>query len=192
MILDIYITMLPLILGGILNMVFTKTDIYKRYKYPIDCNKNWIDGKRIFGGNKTIIGFISMIVFCIITQIVWGYSCEIMGISDRNSLYKIYENSFLFNLFVGFLFGFIYVLFELPNSFIKRRFNIVPGETDKGVKGFIFFIIDQIDSLIGVFLVLMYFNGMSVVDYFIYLIIGAITHIVINLILFVIKVRRHL
>ena len=93
---------------------------------------------------------------------------------------------------MGFLFGFVYALFELPNSFIKRRFNIVPGEIDKGIKGFIFFIIDQIDSLIGVFLVLMYFNGMSVVDYFIYLIIGAITHIVINLILFVIKVRRHL
>lgn len=192
MILDIYITMLPLILGGIFNMLFTKTKFYNQYKYPIDCKKNWIDGKRIFGDNKTIIGFFSMIVFCMISQVVWGYSCEIIGISHRNQLYLIYENSYLFNSVVGFLFGFTYMLFELPNSFIKRRLNIIPGKTDKGIKGLIFFVIDQIDSLIGVFLVLMWFNHMSVWEYFIYLFMGALTHIIVNLILFVIKVRRDL
>lgn len=191
MILDMYITMTPLILSGVLNMIFTKMDIYKRYKYPIDCYKNWIDGKRIFGDNKTIIGFFSMIVFCILTQIIWGYSCEIMGISDRNQLYLVYENNYVLNVIVGFLFGLIYMLFELPNSFIKRRLDIIPGKTDKGLKGLMFFIIDQIDSLIGVFLVLMLFNGMSIWDYFCYLLVGAITHITINLILFWLRIRRN-
>ena len=191
MILNIYITMFPLILGGIFNMLFTKTKFYNQYKYPIDCNKNWKDGKRIFGDNKTIIGFISMIVFCIITQVIWGYGCEIMGITGRNQLYLIYENSYILNAIVGFLFGFTYMLFELPNSFIKRRLGIIPGKTDKGLKGLMFFIIDQIDSLIGVFLVLMLFNGMSIWDYFCYLLVGAITHITINLILFWLRIRRN-
>ena len=83
------------------------------------------------------------------------------------------------------------MLCELPNSFIKRRINIIPGKTDKGIKGILFFVIDQIDSLIGVFFVLMLFNGMSLSRYFLYLCIGALTHIIINLILFCLKIRRN-
>jgi len=32
------------------------------------------------------------------------------------------------NALVGFALGFAYVLFELPNSFIKRRLDIAPGK----------------------------------------------------------------
>ena len=80
---------------------------------------------------------------------------------------------------------------ELPNSFIKRRINIMPGKTDKGIKGIIFFVIDQIDSLIGVFFVLMLFNGMSLSRYLLYLFVGALTHISINLLLYGLRIRRN-
>lgn len=189
--LDMYITMMPLILGGILNMFFTKSGVYKKLNYPIDCNTNWIDGKRVFGDNKTWIGFISMIIICMFTQIIWGCFCDISGINYRNELYLVNDNTIIFNMIVGFLFGFTYMLFELPNSFIKRRLDIKPGKTDKGVKG-IFFVIDQIDSLIGVFLVLMYLTGISFYEYINYLILGGITHIVVNLVLWIVKVRVNL
>ena len=55
-----------------------------------------------------------------------------------------------------------------------------------------FFVIDQIDSLIGVFLVLMYLTGISFYEYINYLILGGITHIVVNLVLWIVKVRVNL
>ena len=84
------------------------------------------------------------------------------------------------------------MLFELPNSFIKRRINIIPGKTDKGVKGVVFFVIDQIDSLIGVFLVLKLLSGIIWSKYFLYLLVGGLTHITINLMLWLIGIRRNL
>ena len=192
MILDLYITMLPLILGGIANMIFVKTPIYKRYKKPLDCNKNWKDGKRIFGDNKTVIGFISMIVFCMVFQVIWGCIGELCQLNNRNDLYLVYPNTIGLNLISGFLFGFAYMLFELPNSFIKRRLDIIPGKTDKGIKGVVFFVIDQIDSLIGVFLVLMALSEISFERYLLYILVGGLTHISVNLVLWLSGIRRNL
>ena len=45
--------------------------------------------------------------------------------------------------------GFGYALFELPNSFIKRRLGIQPGESPKRFKA-LFILMDQLDSGIGV------------------------------------------
>ena len=78
-VLNMYITMLPLILSGIMNMVFVKkSKLYKKYNFPIDMHKTLKDGKRIFGDNKTAIGFISMIVFCIIIQVMYGAFCNLL------------------------------------------------------------------------------------------------------------------
>ena len=127
-ILDMYLTMLSVILGGILNMLFVKTNFYKKYKYPIDCNRKFRDGKRIFGDNKTWIGIVSMIVCCILSQVFIGFICNAFNINNHNQIYRFYENKVGVNVLTGFLFGFMYMLFELPNSFIKRRLDIECGK----------------------------------------------------------------
>ena len=191
MILRIYVTMMPLIFGGILNMLFTKTVVYKQFKSPIDMGLVLSDGKRLFGDNKTWIGFFSMILFCVISQICWGFVCKIDSVCRLNDLYSVFDNTILFNCLSGFLIGVVYMICELPNSFIKRRLNIDSGKTDKGIKGVIFFVIDQIDSLLGVFALFCLFtsNGMNV--FMCYLLVGALTHIIINLILYKLRVRRN-
>lgn len=191
-ILNMYITTFPIILSGILNMIFTKTSIYKNLKKPIDCGKKMKDGKRILGDNKTWIGFISMSIICMFCQSIWGFVCYYLNIVNRNELYIYYENNFIFNLIVGFCFGFIYMLCELPNSFIKRRLDIKPGKTVNGLKGIFFFVFDQIDSLIGVFLLLSFLSSLTFNEYLSYILLGGITHITINLILYKLKIRRNL
>lgn len=173
-------------------MIFTKTSFYKKYKKPIDKGRVLKDGKRIFGDNKTWVGFISMIIFCIIFQLIWGILTLYTSLKTRNEMYVVFDNTLLFNILSGFLFGLAYMVCELPNSFIKRRLNIESGKTDKGLKGIVFFVIDQIDSLIGVFLVLMLLNRMTFLHFLLYLFVGAITHILVNLVLFKLKVRRNL
>lgn len=182
--------MLPVIFGGIFNMVFTKTPIYNAYKKPIDNNKNFRDGRRILGNNKTWIGFFSMVGFCALAQVLWGIICKNCGLFHE--LYVRNPNNFMFNLAIGSLFGFVYMLFELPNSFLKRRFDIEPGKTKSGILGAFFFVVDQIDSLIGVILVLYIFSDITIVQYFEYLALGGMTHIAVNLALYLLKIRRNL
>lgn len=192
LLLKMYLTMSPLILAGISNMVFTKTNIYKKLRKPIDNNKILKDGQRVFGDNKTWIGFVSMVIFYCVFQIICGIVCNYFCLNTYNELYNIQNNTVLLNCIFGILCGLIYMILELPNSFIKRRLHIASGQTESSFKGILFFVIDQIDSLIGVMLILSIFSNIGLFGYIRYLIVGGITHIFINLILFSLKVRKNI
>lgn len=184
--------MSPLIAGGIANMLFTKTGLYRKYNAPIDGGLLWKDGKRLLGDNKTWIGFVSMVVFCTVFQVLCGWVCNDFSWNAVNDLYRCNPNTTCFNALFGATIGFVYMLCELPNSFMKRRLQIAPGRTGKGLVGIVFFLIDQIDSLVGVMLVLLLVTDISALKYFAYVLVGAVTHIGINLLLYAVKVRKHI
>lgn len=189
-ILKMYITIFPVIIAGILNMLFVKTPLYKRFNRPIDGGGTFCDGKRIFGDNKTWAGFCGMIVFAAAAQVLWGLVCT--KFPERCLIYSRFENTPLFNLSAGAAMGFAYVLFELPNSFIKRRLDIPSGKTVRGVKGAVFFVVDQIDSLFGVTLVYAALFPMTGAVYFSYILLGAVTHLAVSSILYAAKIRKNL
>lgn len=189
-ILKMYVTMFPVILAGILNMLFVKTGLYSRIKRPIDGGKTLRDGKRVFGENKTWAGFFGMIIACALSQLLWGFVCLKMPVMC--SIYSRFDNTPLFNLSAGAAMGFAYVLFELPNSFIKRRLDIPSGKTVRGIKGCVFFFIDQVDSLFGVAAVFAALFHMTPAQYFSYILLGAATHIGVNSLLYAAKIRRNL
>lgn len=191
-ILNMYLTLASVMLAGISNMIFTKTTLYKEKAKPIDRGICLKDGKRVLGDNKTNIGFISMIIFNIIAQVICGMVYETLGISSELELYQEFPNIWIYNIIIGFWLGFSYMICELPNSFIKRRLDIKPGKTDNGIKGFLFLIIDQIDSLIGVVLVLNIISDISWIKGLMYIVLGAFTHISINYILYKLKIRRNI
>ena len=189
-ILKMYITMIPVIIAGILNMLFVKTPLYQRMKRPIDGGRTLRDGKRIFGENKTWAGFFGMIFFGAAAQVLWGLVC--MGFPELCPIYSRFGNTLLFNLAAGAAMGFAYVLFELPNSFVKRRLDIPSGKTVRGFKGVVFFVVDQVDSLIGVAGVFAALFPMTVCEYFAYIFLGAGTHIAVNSILYATRIRKNL
>lgn len=189
-ILKMYITMLPVIVAGILNMLFVKTPLYKRINRPIDGGAALRDGKRVFGDNKTWAGFWGMIVFGAAAQTLWGLVC--LSFPELCPLYSRFGNTLPFNLAAGAAMGFAYVLFELPNSFVKRRFDIPSGKTVRGVKGAVFFVVDQVDSLFGVAAVFALLFPMTVWEYFAYILLGAGTHIAVNSILYAARIRKNL
>ena len=178
-IIGMYITMIPLILGGIANMIFTKTKLYKDNKYPIDDYIVLRDNQRLFGDNKTIIGFISMIILTTIIQILCGNIYRAINLDTYSD-------------WIGSLIGTAYMLLELPNSFIKRRLKIPDGKTAEGIRGTIFLIYDQIDSLIGVFIVLKICSEISWLKVIGYILLGGVTHITINYVLHKLKVRKNI
>ncbi len=190
MVIEFYIALMPVILGGVFNMIFVKTNFYKRYAFPLDFDKNFIDNKRIFGKNKTYIGFISMIIFTSIFQIVWGYISSYYQLT--NIVYLHIDNTLINNLYVGAMFGFLYMIGELPNSFIKRRIDIMPGKTASGICGIIFFFADQIDSISVIALYLGVLASLNTYSIIICILVGGFTHISINIILYLLKIRKNI
>ena len=189
---DIYVTAMPVILGGVSNMVFTKTPLYKNHRAPMDGGRTWRDGRRILGDNKTWIGFASMTALTAVSQVGWGALCDRCGLNAMHDLYRVRKNTLRLNLVTGTLYGLAYAACELPNSFVKRRLDIRPGKTERGAVGKVFFVVDQIDFLLGVFLVLKAFSGISWARYLQYICVGAGTHVGVNLALYKLHIRKNL
>ena len=190
-VLMMYITLAPAILSGILNMIWCKTGLLKSLKKPMDMGRNFTDGRRIFGDNKTWKGFLGYLVFNTIFSVIWGLLCSIAGIDHLNFFYVDHDNTLLFNILTGFLIGCGYALFELPNSFLKRRLDITPGKTISGFWKFFFVFLDQADSVFGCALVVWLFYDLGIVLYLAYVLVGALTHIILNVLLYLAKLRKN-
>jgi CDP-2,3-bis-(O-geranylgeranyl)-sn-glycerol synthase len=89
---------------------------------PMDFGKKFLDGKRVFGSNKTFRGFFFGLAIGVLVGIV-----ELL-IFDYSPLFVILPP-------LGALFG------DVTGSFLKRRLGISPGD--------LLPIVDQIDFVIG-------------------------------------------
>ena len=188
----IYISLMPMIFTGILNMIWCRVPVFKTINKPIDNRKSLRDGNRVFGNNKTWKGFAGYIVFAVICTVVWGLICgNVRYLLQNNYFYVYHENRMPYNLIMGALLGLAYALFELPNSFIKRRLGIEEGKPAKGITKWVFVFFDQADSIFGCVLVLCLVYRMTVPAYFGYVLIGAATHIVINILLYFARLRKN-
>ena len=187
-----YLSALSVIIGGIANMVFTKTSLYRRFRSPIDGGASLGDGRRVFGDNKTWIGFASMMLFTALAQVLVGLSIRSFGWDDSAWVYRTHQNSLTFNAVLGLALGGAYMLFELPNSFTKRRVGIESGGHSGGARGVFFFILDQIDSLLGVFLAIALLSFVTCAEYWGGVILGGLTHIAVNALLRLVRVRENL
>ena len=187
-----YLTLASPIIAGILNMVWCKNNSFNIPNVPMDNNTNFIDGKRIFGNNKTWKGFFGYIVLNIICAIIMGIICNIFNLNSYNYFYIATENSLIYNIIIGLLLGLGYALFELPNSFLKRRLDIEEGKTAKGFKKYFFIFLDQADSIFGIVLVVHLFYSLTLVQYLLYVLLGAVTHIIMNMILYFMKLRKNI
>jgi len=163
----IYVLILPIIMGGVCNMIFMKLPVLQSWRFPMDARKTF-RGKRIFGDNKTWKGFSGMIVFTAVSGwLFWGITNP-------------------FNLLRGAWIGFAYVLFELPNSFIKRRLNIASGKNG----GFLQTLFDQSDSVFGIILLYPLIYPLTLKEALGILVILTTTHYLINILLFYLKLKN--
>ena len=89
---------------------------------PMDFGKNFVDGKRVFGSNKTFRGFF------------FGLA---VGVGVGLIEWMLFDYPLLFSLLspLGALLG------DLTAAFLKRRLNIAPGG--------LLPIVDQVDFVVG-------------------------------------------
>lgn len=191
-IVKMYITLSAPIIAGCLNMIWCKLKILEKYNIPMDCKKNFIDGKRIFGDNKTWKVFFGYIILNVLCSILLGAIWNISNLNGMNYFYLKLPNTIYSNLAIGILLGLGYSIFELPNSFLKRRLNIEPGKTPNRINKIFFIFLDQADSVIGCCTVLSLFYQMTFGFYIMYILLGAFTHIVFNVLLYFLGLRKNM
>jgi CDP-diglyceride synthetase len=180
-----------LVCAGAINMAFVKAPLLSGLSRPIDGGVRLGDGKRMFGDNKTWKGFIGMIVITAICLAIAGWLAANFPAIQRLSLIPFEEFVFPFNVwFFGALWGLAYVLAELPNSFLKRRIDIPPGENASGVKGLLFLVLDQADSVIACVIVLPLMASITWPDAVTLIILGSIVHYLTNLGLFAVRLKK--
>jgi CDP-diacylglycerol--serine O-phosphatidyltransferase len=152
--------MIPLILSNVLHMVVVKKNLFPNLNIPISA--------ATFGPNKSWRGII---VVCILNAFFQILINSIMEFQSAKTA-----------LFNGAVLGLTYTLFELPNSWIKRRLGIKSGEKSK-VNPFLFMLMDKMDSAFGVSLVSTIVFGLSTTQGVLFFIIAVSVHIFFSVLL---------
>lgn len=192
MILSLYLTLMPVILAGIANMIFCKSSLLDSVNQPIDAGRLLGDGRRLFGANKTWKGFWGMVFWGLLAQLVWSYFLASQpDLEKLHLIYDHYPNKLATNFPLGILLGLAYVVFELPNSYLKRRLDISPGKTAEDAWKYPFILLDQIDSLIGILLVLHLYISLNWAQIIGLLLVGTLTHLGVNRLLYLAKLRQN-
>jgi len=140
----------PLLVGLALHGFCIKYDALAFLCHPIDRGRKF-RGKPLFGDNKTYRG---VVVVSLGTAIGFGLQSLLLHRIASVRGVELFDYAFFKSVALGGAVGVAAMLSELPNSFIKRRFEIAPGSAAGGLKGIIFYIYDQIDFLLGAWLVL--------------------------------------
>jgi CDP-2,3-bis-(O-geranylgeranyl)-sn-glycerol synthase len=143
-------------------------------------------GHRLFGDNKTFRGFLVMVPA---TGLAFGLLASAMTAlpSGMNGLWALTPPEYaLLGAWgaLGFMAG------ELPNSFVKRRLGIPPGEAAQGcVSGPLFFVIDRIDSIVGLMLALTLAVHVPFGTWILVIVVGPALHGLFSLALFRLGVK---
>ena len=93
---------------------------------------------------------------------------------------------------VGFLLGLGMTVGELPNSFAKRRLDIAPGKGGKGLKGIAFFLFDQVDLAVGIWVFLLFLIGPSLQMVLWSFAITIVCHVAVSMIGYLLGMRKTL
>ena len=140
-------------------------DIFNKLAIPIDFGKK-INGKEIFGKNKTFRGFIFAVVFGVIIAFL-------QFLLYRFDYFKMLSFIDYSNwLVLGILFGFGAIFGDLVKSFFKRRLNISPGQR--------FVPWDQLDFVVGALVFVSFILEISWGKVVAILLISFLGHIAVN------------
>jgi CDP-2,3-bis-(O-geranylgeranyl)-sn-glycerol synthase len=139
---------LSFVVAGTAQTIWFRSRFSRKFSVPLDLGLT-CRGRRIFGENKTVRGFVIMLPAA-------AGSFFILGLIAAHQPYvfiRIWPLSPSAFAFLGLCAGVGFMIGELPNSFLKRQLDIAPGEAPRhtGAK-VLFFILDRFDSIIGMML----------------------------------------
>ncbi|HSC71028.1 MAG TPA: CDP-archaeol synthase [Candidatus Methylomirabilis sp.] len=136
---------LPVMVAAAIHIAVIRTKVLSGLTSPLDFGQTF-RGRRLFGDNKTWRGLVVMV----------AVSSAGMALQQwmRIPALELFDYGSVNAWACGALLGLGFVLAELPNSLLKRQFDIPPGEQATGRRYWIFTTLDQVDSVAGCLLAL--------------------------------------
>jgi hypothetical protein len=133
----------PLLAAAALAGIVLRNNWLQTLNRPIDGGRSW-RGRRVFGDGKTWRGVVVSMVGC-------GCFIPLQAALQQRlpQALQVVDYSSLPTVAFGLTLGLGAILGELPNSFVKRRVGIPPGATASGAPAVLFYVWDQIDTLLG-------------------------------------------
>jgi hypothetical protein len=134
------------VVAGVALSLWLRTAASRRLLIPLDGGLR-VRGRRVFGENKTVRGFIVMVpaasaAFAGAFALAHRYAPQF-----AESLWPLTTSGYAA---LGAWAGLGFMLGELPNSFVKRQLDIAPGMAPRGMLGTIAtFVVDRVDSILG-------------------------------------------
>jgi len=135
--------LLPAYFANMAPVIFKKLKLLESLNKPVDKEKLFVDKKPLFGKNKTYRGFVSGVIMGILgaylQMLLFNWTAfkkiSIPGIDYTNHVTII---------LLGILMGLGAITGDLIESFLKRRLNVLSGQS--------FAPWDQIDLVIGAYI----------------------------------------
>ncbi len=141
----------PLLLAAIGQGLCIKYSWLNRLKRPLDLGLMF-RGRRVFGEHKTWRGLVINVVLCTLGTMIQTW----LQNNDYVPQWLLLLDYKRYGFLAGLLLGFGMTLGELPNSFVKRQLDIHPGKKGSGLLGAAFFLFDQVDLTIGIWIFLFF------------------------------------
>ena len=167
-------------LAGVSQTAWLALPMSRRFAIPLDCGRTF-RGRRIFGANKTLRGFVIMVPA---TGVSFAVLAGVLG-DAPSGLTGLWPGSSGSYGLLGMWAGFGFMLGELPNSFVKRQLGIAPGHAgNAGRTRRLFGVLDRIDSILGMLLALAIVAPVSGLTWAYVLVVGPLLHASFSLALF--------
>jgi hypothetical protein len=142
--------LLPLLGGAAVHGICMKYGWLAFLARPMDGGRCY-RGRPLFGHSKTFRGPVLVAVGA---AAVFTLQCRLLHRLDGIASIELVDYTAFPGWWFGVFAGAIAELSELPNSFVKRRLGIEAGGTTGGLLGMLFYLWDQLDVLIGFWLVM--------------------------------------
>jgi len=145
-------------------------------------------GRRLFGANKTLRGFLVLVPATGAALAALGAAREALPGWLAAGLWPLpMDQLFLLGAWAAFWF----MAGELPNSFLKRQWDIAPGEVPGvGVRRWLCLALDRVDSIVAMLLAVALVVPLSALTVVVVLTVGAGVHLFFSSLLYFAQVKR--
>ncbi|HUQ48966.1 MAG TPA: CDP-archaeol synthase [Gemmatimonadaceae bacterium] len=174
------------VIAGLVHSAWLASPLSRRLQMPIDGRVHF-RGRRLFGDNKTVRGFIVMPPAAGFAFWALGTLLGEIAPPLRDNLWPLSNGGLAL---LGTWAGLGFMLGELPNSFVKRQFDIPPGRPANGeLSSLLSFAVDRVDSIFGVLIALSIVVPTSWMTWVFAILIGPFVHFCFSVLLFRLGVK---